>query len=562
VSLTLLSTLLLTSSQLDIRQMALKLTANSMYGCLGFSHSRFYAQPIAALVTAMGRETLQRTVDLAQTTIGLEVIYGDTDSIMINTRITDIKEYPKVLSLGNQVKREVNKLYNTLELEIDGVFRSMLLLKKKKYAAVTISEGPNGQLTMGKEMKGLDLVRRDWCIQSKDSGKFILDQILSGEEKELVVNNIHDHLEEVAKKMRSGELPIDKYVITKGLNKHPNDYPDAKTLPHVFVAKKMLQERKAVSIGDHIPYVITEEKIEEEVTAATKKSLATERARHPDEIARSNGELKPDVEWYLTQQILPPISRLCEPIEGTSPGILAEKLGLDAKKYNAVSVDIDEDDIVDYTPASCLPDEERFKDVEKLVMTCSGCNEGAEFPGVFRLVKDTETGMTFCQSGLRCPNPHCQNPDNWGEADMWSCVAKILNKMNMMKKEQQKIYYDGLVRCDDPMCNLETRQLSVMEGCCLKQGCNGRMKTVYTESMLQTQLKYFDSLFDMSHALKQLKKSPSTMTEKEIVKSIGSEDKSAFQMMHGFSGHALNQSGYNFVSGQFFQTLFGAYLKS
>ena len=128
--------------------------------------------------------------------------------------------------------------------------------------------------------------------------------------------------------------------------------------------------------------------------------------------------------------------------------------------------------------------------------------------------------------------------------------------------EQQKIYYDGLVRCDDPMCNLETRQLSVMEGCCLKQGCNGRMKTVYTESMLQTQLKYFDSLFDMSHALKQLKKSPSTMTEKEIVKSIGSEDKAAFQMMHGFSGHALNQSGYNFVSGQFFQTLFGAYLKS
>lgn len=38
-----------------------------------------------------------------------------------------------------------------------------------------------------------------------------------------------------------------------------------------------------------------------------------------------------DVEWYLTQQILPPIARLCEPIEGTSLAILAERLGLDKR---------------------------------------------------------------------------------------------------------------------------------------------------------------------------------------------------------------------------------------
>jgi DNA polymerase elongation subunit (family B) len=61
----------LVRQQLDIRQKALKLTANSMYGCLGFTFSRFYARPIAAMVTAMGREALQRTVDTATNQLGM-----------------------------------------------------------------------------------------------------------------------------------------------------------------------------------------------------------------------------------------------------------------------------------------------------------------------------------------------------------------------------------------------------------------------------------------------------------------------------------------------------------
>jgi DNA polymerase alpha subunit A len=70
-----------------------------------------------------------------------------------------------------QIKAEVNKLYRQVELDIDGVFKYMLLLKKKKYAAVTISRLPSGELIMQQELKGLDIVRRDWCQLSAEAGK-------------------------------------------------------------------------------------------------------------------------------------------------------------------------------------------------------------------------------------------------------------------------------------------------------------------------------------------------------------------------------------------------------
>ncbi|KAG7347959.1 B family DNA polymerase [Nitzschia inconspicua] len=548
-------------SELDIKQKAFKLTANSMYGCLGFSNSRFYAQPIAALVTSMGRQTLQRTVDIAQSTVGLEVIYGDTDSIMINTRISDTNALPNVHKLGEQVKKEVNKLYKTLELEIDGVFRTMLLLKKKKYAALTVERQQNGEVFYKREEKGLDLVRRDWCVQSKDTGRYVLDQILSTEQdKETTISKILSHLEDLAQKMRNGDLSMDKYVITKGLSKHPKDYGDAKAQPHVHVAKMMIKNNRRLTIGDHIPYIITAP-FEDDVPGSSKKS-ATERARHPDEIARSGGVLKPDVEWYLTQQILPPVSRLCEPIEGLSQGQIAQRLGLNNANYNQKNSfgddDLNDDEFVNYVPESFKPDKERFDGVKKLKLMCSACGVESEFPGLLYCRKEDGQNTGSIAGGFVCVNPTCSHPQYWGEATPYACMARIMNSMSLLIRDQIQAYYAGVVKCDDPACGLETRQLSVNGGVCLNRGCNGRMSSKVSEHALQTQLKYFECLWNIDHVTQQLSDTVVLGTKQELTSMISKTDKKIAAHLHQAANEFVQDCAYNWIAPSFWQSIFGS----
>jgi DNA polymerase alpha subunit A len=73
-----------------------------------------------------------------------------------------------VKAMGQKLKVAVNKKYKLLEIEMDGFFRRMLLLKKKKYAALTAIEADHGKVQFSRETKGLDLVRRDWCELSHD----------------------------------------------------------------------------------------------------------------------------------------------------------------------------------------------------------------------------------------------------------------------------------------------------------------------------------------------------------------------------------------------------------
>lgn len=389
----------LRAQQLETRQLAIKLTANSLYGCLGFEGSRFFARPIAEMVTSQGRDTLQNTVDLARDVFNAQVIYGDTDSLFVYTGLEDIG---LVRKLGMELKRDVNRKYKTLEIEIDAIYRKMLLLRKKKYAALKVIN-PNNPDKVEREVKGLDLVRHDWCDLSHEASEHFLTQIFQGSSNNVddAVGNVLSYLSDLASKVNNNQTSLSKYVITRALTKRPQDYPDGIALPHVVVANRLIQEQgRQIKPGDYIKYAIC---VPSENNSSNGNIAA--RAYHPDEIEAARGKLVIDVKYYLESQVLPPVLRLCEPFESIDASRIAASLGLDTRRYEEAK---DYESGGNNLAFGRLSAAQRFHDVEEMFVSCKKCGVAREFTGLIF----SPSGKAVKSSGLQCSQ--CLSPFSIG----------------------------------------------------------------------------------------------------------------------------------------------------
>lgn len=486
---------------LNTRQQALKLTANSMYGCLGFDQFRFRAQHLAQMVTAYGRKILKATVDAARE-INLDVIYGDTDSVMINSHIRDIDE---ALKIGTTFKTIINERYSLLEIEIDAIFERLLLLRKKRYAAL-VREGVDsatGTIKRKVEMKGIEVVRRDWCPLSTDVSLEVLNCILGVQnsnesfsmKNELIegaLNNnstlavsdqIHSVLRDCKDSLRNGRILIEKFIISKCLAKDPSLYPDAKGQPHIVVALAMRSRGLTVRAGDTIPYIIC---VSGRVPGS--RSVA-ERAFHPDEVEKKS--LVIDIEWYLTQQLISPITRYCELVPGMTAASVAISLGMDPKKYvQATQQHFGSNPTLNGPKVSKLTilmtDSEKFKECKDLSFQCSKCEVKCSLS---ELLQETMAREENSIVMMRCNK--CQeliNPSNI-----------YLNLLDEIKLWIQK-HHEGIRRCD--MCHTETRRMSVYADRCpshvmiggFGDFCKGRMTEMYAARNLYLQLLYYRHL--------------------------------------------------------------------
>jgi len=90
----------------------------------------------------------------------------------VNTNATVLSD---ALRISYELKKAVNDRYKLLEIDLDGIFQRLLLLQKKKYAAVKVNEGTK---TTTIEIKGLDMKRREFSAVSKSASQCVQFSIL------------------------------------------------------------------------------------------------------------------------------------------------------------------------------------------------------------------------------------------------------------------------------------------------------------------------------------------------------------------------------------------------
>ncbi|KAH0836609.1 hypothetical protein J3R83DRAFT_8309 [Lanmaoa asiatica] len=271
---------------LDGRQLALKISANSVYGFTGATVGKLPCLAISSSVTAYGRQMIEKTKQEVEAEFSLsnghshnaEVIYGDTDSVMVKFGPSDLKT---VMELGAQAAAFVTtKFIKPINLEFEKVYFPYLLISKKRYAGLYWTKTEKYDKM---DAKGIETVRRDNCRLGRRTTR-------NGLISDLLQNKVD----------------MSQLVITKALAKA--DY--AAKQAHVELAERMRQRDagSAPALGDRVAYVIVKGFFVSTGAAAYEKS--------EDPLYVLENNIPIDTKYYLENQLSKPLMRIFEPILG------------------------------------------------------------------------------------------------------------------------------------------------------------------------------------------------------------------------------------------------------
>ncbi|KHO47493.1 MAG: DNA polymerase I [archaeon GW2011_AR5] len=275
---------------LNAKQLALKDIANSMYGYTGYIRARLYTIDVASTITAYGRKNIEKTRKLVEENFPVEVVYGDTDSIFVKTKTTNLDEAREI---GENISKFItDRLPGYLELEFEKIYRTFLILTKKRYAGWKFEKTDDGwhdEL----QMRGIETVRRDWCPLVSELMLNVLNIVLKegdlAKAIEVVKGTIND--------LKSGKIPMEKLTIIKGITKSIESYEGM--LPHIELARKLSARnpQDPPKVGDRLGFVIIK-----------GDQMLSKRAEDPKYAEQNKIQIDPD--YYIQSQLFPPIERI------------------------------------------------------------------------------------------------------------------------------------------------------------------------------------------------------------------------------------------------------------
>ncbi len=225
----------------NVIQSALKVILNASYGVFGAESFDLYCPPVAEATASIGRHVITRSIKKARE-LGIEVIYGDTDSIFLKNA-----SQSQINSIAKWSEKELG-----MELDVDKVYRySVFSSRKKNYLGVF----PDGSV----DVKGLTGKKRHipmFIKEAFDQMEERLTQVKSPVEFETAKKDIRKIVQDRYLKLKRrdwGETP-DELAFQVVLGKIPDRY--TKTTPQHVKAATLLQKRGYdLKAGDLISFV-------------------------------------------------------------------------------------------------------------------------------------------------------------------------------------------------------------------------------------------------------------------------------------------------------------------
>jgi DNA polymerase-2 len=246
---------------------AIKLLMNSLYGVLGSPGCRFHRPELANAVTSFGRELLKWTQARLEQ-YGYRVVYGDTDSLFVETGLTGDSptDVAALRALGEELAARLTRelgehvrltwgVESRLVLQLQTVYLRLLLTRlrrphasalgaAKRYAGLC-AEGPKGERRRV-VFVGMEAARRDATDLCKEAQRTLHELLFADRPAAELSNYLHRLVADLRRGDRDAQL-----VYRKMLRKEPADYQRL-VLPHVVVAQRL-----ALPVGRLVRYVMT-----------------------------------------------------------------------------------------------------------------------------------------------------------------------------------------------------------------------------------------------------------------------------------------------------------------